>query len=481
MRTRRDAATVALLTLGIFLFYVAFLPPRIYSIDGMSMFQVAVSMLTRGTFEVSPSVVAAQGRDGLYYSMCWPLSSVLALAPLSIAMRAAQHFHLDAMRSAEIAVLFFSPAFTALSAGLIAAVSLRMEARISAAITAAVCFAFGTIALVYTRDYFAEPLVTALTLWGISAQLEPSSTGVVAGAISGVGVLAKPPAIVLGPLFSLHAALQRRRTRAIMLPLIGAAAGLGLYFLYNQYRFASPTSFGQPYHLRLRNIPGGVMGLLASPGRGLIWYSPAVLAIAGLGRGRLRNPDVLMILGVAAGYFGIYTMWDGWWGGWCWGPRLLMPAIAVLMTLGALLEGGWMRAMVALSGAGFLVNAPTLVSSYFNIFREQMAAGLDPNSFLWSFSRMPMFEVWRTAHEELAGAPALNARFSHPAPAGSLPMVEGVWWWKLAESGTPPWVGLAISSLLVGASLLLVAAAFGRARAASLSSSRQGCDTASAA
>ena len=256
----RRAGVVAL-TAGVLLFYLAFMPPRIYSIDGISMYQVAVSVVTRGTFEVSPEIVtevAAQGRGGHFYSMCWPLLSILSLAPVSIAFAAAKHLHFDANRIAEIAVLFFSPLFTALSVGMIAMVAMRLGARSRAALVAALCFGFGTIAVVYTRDFFAEPLLTFLTLLGLYWQLAPGGKGVASGAVAGIAVLAKPPGVVLGPLFALYALISKRRAGAMIFPLLGAAAGLGLYFIYNQVRFASPLTFGQPRSFSLRNLPGGI-------------------------------------------------------------------------------------------------------------------------------------------------------------------------------------------------------------------------------
>jgi hypothetical protein len=45
-------------------------------------------------------------------------------------------------------------------------------------------------------------------------------------------------------------------------------------------RFANPFDFGQPETFALRIVPYTIAGLLISPGRGLLWYSPAVIALA---------------------------------------------------------------------------------------------------------------------------------------------------------------------------------------------------------
>jgi hypothetical protein len=449
--------SVIALTCGVGLFYLAFLPPTIYSIDGNSMFEVAVSVATKGSFAVSPSLVTVAGRDHQQYSKCWPLLSLLALVPVGASLEAARVVPVDPVVLARGAAVFFSPILTALSVGLVALVAMQLGGPPRYAMLAALCFAFGTIAIVYTRDFFAEPLLTFLTIWGVYLQLDASRTGRAIGVVSGLAVLAKPPGLILGPLFALHSALTRRKTSAFVLPVIGAVAGLVLYFLYNRARFGAVLSFGQPNRrFDIRTLPRGTLGLLLSPGRGVLWYSPTILAIAGMHRRLLRRPDVALLLAIAAGYFLQYAMWYGWSGGWCWGPRQLLPAFAVLMPLGALLALKWRRAMVVLAATGFAIAAPTLVSRYFNVFREQLAAGRNPYQLLWSVSQAPFIQVWRTAFEEL-GRAAFSA-----APAGSagLPIVEGVWWWNLPAIGISPWLGVAVSSVMVTLGVFLIVRAF---------------------
>jgi hypothetical protein len=70
----------------------------------------------------------------------------------------------------------------------------------------------------------------------------------------------------------------------------------------------------------------GLTGLLASPGRGLFIYSPVFLfSVLGMGLAWRRNGEPLLrylsigvLLTVA-----LYSKWFTWWGGYCYGPRLL--------------------------------------------------------------------------------------------------------------------------------------------------------------
>ena len=64
------------LAAGIFLFFLACLPPTNFSRDGNSMLAVAESLASQGTFAVSPAN-GERGADGRYYSVWYPLLSVL--------------------------------------------------------------------------------------------------------------------------------------------------------------------------------------------------------------------------------------------------------------------------------------------------------------------------------------------------------------------------------------------------------------------
>jgi hypothetical protein len=64
--------------LGTALFFLAFLSPVIYPVDGISMLAVAESIVTHGNTTV-PRSLGAAGLGGLYYSRWYPLLSFLAL------------------------------------------------------------------------------------------------------------------------------------------------------------------------------------------------------------------------------------------------------------------------------------------------------------------------------------------------------------------------------------------------------------------
>jgi hypothetical protein len=81
-------------------------------------------------------------------------------------------------------------------------------------------------------------------------------------------------------------------------------------------------------------LVGGLLGLLVSPSRGLLVYSPIlVVALAGLGRGLRPGRDgILRYTAVAVGAslvtLGAYAVW---WGGHSFGPRLLVDVLPALV------------------------------------------------------------------------------------------------------------------------------------------------------
>ncbi len=85
----------------------------------------------------------------------------------------------------------------------------------------------------------------------------------------------------------------------------------------------------------------GLAGLLFSPSRGLLIYSPfLLLAVPGAWRA-WRSRDGLRVA-IAVGALvtlGMNSLYTDWWGGSCWGPRRLMDLLPGLFLLG--LDPAW--------------------------------------------------------------------------------------------------------------------------------------------
>jgi hypothetical protein len=448
------------LGLGFFLIYLAFLAPGIYSIDGNSMLNVAESIVTRHDLTVAPGL-GITGRGGQVYSSWYPLQSLLAAPLVALAVPFSRAFHVPLHFMAAVFASILPVIFTAASVSLVSLIALQLGSSLDGARRAAICFALGTIALVYHRTFYAEPLLmflTAATMYLAFAQTP--RTVLVASICALLVVLAKPTGILVGPVLSAYLlAKQTLPVRFRLAPGLGAVFGLLLYFLYNWVRFADPFIFGQPYAFSFVSIPTGVAGLLVSPGRGLIWYCPpVVLAVLGLWKAAQgRRLEALSIVALFAAFLGLHSFWTAWSGGWSWGPRFLLPVLPGLLASTGLLEGRLKRSLVALAVAGFLINTPTLVSYYERYYAEANEQHIPEHVLLWSPSHSPILHVWGAAARVISDAANndVNELFRHtgaPSPTISESRalrVVALWWWVLPIVHIPRAVGAALSLLMV--------------------------------
>lgn len=152
------------------------------------------------------------------------------------------------------------------------------------------------------------------------------------GFAAGAAVATKPYACLILPALAilLWPALKGRLTlerlklgAALLAPLLLWVAAIGIY---NAARFDGPTDFGYTSAALTVAMPLNFMGLLISPGKGLIFYSPLVV-LGALGLRPLWHADrtlaiclVVLFLGIT-GFAGSSTFW----GDEVWGPRYIVP------------------------------------------------------------------------------------------------------------------------------------------------------------
>jgi len=447
------------LALGTGLIYLAFLPPGIYSIDGNSMLAVAESVVARHNLTV-PVGLGIPGRDGQIYSSWYPLQSLLAV-PVVMTASIASHLLDVPLHFVAAALAGVMPAiFTAATVALVALISLKLGSTLQGARRAALGFALGTIAMVYARTFYAEPLLSLLVATGIYLVfVRCNRTILLAALVALFAVLAKPTGILLGPALSAYLLLKKAPIRFGVIPAVGGGLGLLLYSFYNLLRFGNPLNFGPPWVFSLSALPQGLTGLLFSPGRGIIWYCPAVLvAILGFRQaGKTKPLEALLISALFVGFLGLHSSVPYWHGGWSWGPRYLLPVLPGLMAMTSLLEGKAAKGLVYLSFLGFLINAPTLVSFYERYYAEANEKGISDNELYWSPARAPLLHAWGAASREVRDARNQDVRelFSkRSTPSETIASsralrVVAVWWWVLPIVHIPRSVGIACSLAMV--------------------------------
>ena len=137
------------------------------------------------------------------------------------------------------------------------------------------------------------------------------------------------------------------RRGAIAATMLAGAAGATLMFFYWQW-FGHPL--GALSLLGAKNeslhstsgwidwTPEGLPGLLVSPSRGILVFSPVVaIALAGF-KDALRAPWIspLRWCGIAAAVqFILYGIYSVWWGGHTYGPRYVLDVLPALVPLAA--------------------------------------------------------------------------------------------------------------------------------------------------
>lgn len=465
----KDPQSKFLLKLGVgtALIYLAWLAPGMYSVDCNGMLAVAESICTKHSVAV-PAGLGIPGRGGLLYSNWYPLLSILAVPFVEVGRILAHLVRMPFHYVAAIFALALEGLIAAAAVAMVAGLALRLGSDRAGARLAAVSYAFGTIALAYARTFHSEPLLALLTMASLFYAMQNANKGVgYSSACSALAVLAKPTGIVVGPIVAAYFLLKRRDARAALLGVGGTLAGLSLYCAYNYYRFEHLFAFGQPNVFSLSNVPAGLLGLVASPGWGLVWFCPPLLlAIPGarkaLEKCRLEGFALLVVF---LTYLLVYSLWLEWRGGWAWGPRLLMPAIAVMAPVTGLLTGRLRHALVILTVLGFIINAPTLFSYYQRYYSERNDQGLSMDA--WDLQTSPILHAWPAAFRETRDAldtpvtglvNGLDSGPSNHVATSKALRVIALWWWFLPVAHIARWVGMAVSAVLTSLGIWLIAA-----------------------
>ena len=219
----------------------------------------------------------------------------------------------------------------------------RIVERRSTAVGATLVYAFGTTAMsVAARGMWQHGpslLFITVALWLLTRG------DVVSVALSGLplgfAVFNRPVNIVIvAPL----AAYVLWRHRRAFLPLtLCAAIPAALMAWYSVRYWGSLRSLGQyPAEGRFSgHVLQGLSGLLLNPNRGLLVFTPlfafSFAAIAYVLRRPARDPLLTALSVGALGTVGVYSIWDMWWGGSCFGYRLLtelVPSLTLLLAVG---------------------------------------------------------------------------------------------------------------------------------------------------
>jgi hypothetical protein len=172
--------------------------------------------------------------------------------------------------------------------------------------------------------------------------------------------------------------------------------------------------YGSPFGPSTRQMVGSawtwsigwpLAGVLISPGRGMLLYQPWVVlaplafvpavrrAAARIGCDEEPAGWRWFCAAVIVFEVGVVSAWGVWWGGWCWGSRLvseILPlcALLALRPLAVLGRSPWgRRLVVTLALVAFLMQVPHV---YLGARKWNQLTDIDNHTAaLWSWSRAP--------------------------------------------------------------------------------------------
>ncbi len=390
---------------------------HIYTVDSYLNYLVTVSVGERGTLEIPRFMMTVEGLGGRHYNklgvglsvvgvpLFWLGSAVEKAAPGAAAFRAYSNEFVMPHEGREIitepqnlvrvgeqegARLFFTLLTNAVISAALCLVFwlLLRDFGLSerGALWGTALLAFATPLWIYSRDFFSEPLF-ALCLMGNFYFLKDGAGSAddpemrkrikLAGVLASLGILSRASFIPIIGIFAAYVVLasgeRRRGLGAAGKYLLICIPGLVVFGALNAVRFGSPLLTG--YHTAFDggfSVPllKGLSRNLLSPYRSLFLYAPATLTVflGGYTFARRYGKQFWLLAAIAVYVFVVYSKWWAWHGGWCWGPRFLVPVIPLLLLPGLVsvpLKGKWLSVVtIALGLGGFMVQLGGLLINY---------------------------------------------------------------------------------------------------------------------
>ncbi len=242
----------------------------------------------------------------------------------------------------------------------------------------ALAYGGGTMALPHARTFFSEPLATLTALAAFYALAVPQPLrwchALVAGGWYGLSLLTRLDSAVIAPALGLFLLLRIIETRwpdrtvgqlkavelAALLKQVPIWAGVGafcvgplLYALFyatlNWLHFGNPLTSAyadQTEGIQFRTpLLAGLYGYFMSIGKSVFLFSPAIVfGLVGWRRFAQRHLTLSFALGLAVALLLIFhARWQNWAGGWCWGPRHIFMAHALVMVPAVGFFAEWSR------------------------------------------------------------------------------------------------------------------------------------------
>lgn len=356
--TGPDRRTAALLAAALFVIFNSN-GREIASADSQPTKYAARELLLRGTLGLNhvvgsvPELADRSGfvaaRDGRYRSAYSPVPAIVAAA-VSWPLWKAGLIDIRAPRAPNVIAVLSASLLSALSAALVYLTARRrLETRPALAVAIAFALGTGMWPTVSQTLWQHETAIfgLALAIHAFTRQSLRRRDALVIGlglALAGSSRMQLAPAILV--LTAAVAVRAGARSGACTAALVGAAAGVMM--VINTRWFGTPfgaapmlEALHETVHRQSYSFAPsleGLAGLLVSPSRGLLIYSPVVLtAAAGMravGKESWSAP-LRWCLAAALVQYVFYGSYSVWWGGHTFGPRYMLDILPLLAPLGA--------------------------------------------------------------------------------------------------------------------------------------------------
>ena len=352
--------------------------------------------------------------------------------------------------------------FSALAAALALCIFLQLGISPRISLMAAGILALATPLAAYSGWLFSEPLAAALLLGAVAVLFSVQQGTPVqifralgAGALLGAAIWVRPTHVIVVPIFLIALFLREREKGWSAAAALAVAAGVFVILLLwrNAYLHGSPFEFGYPsaaeggkaLNTFENPLSTGLLGFLVSPGKSIFLFSPPIL-LAMLGLPRLWRRDRGLAFVAAAApivyilFFATYTQWEG---GYCYGPRYLVPALALLgLGIGPALEAASRNTRllaIAVFVAGFFVQA---IGSATSFLEADVAGGYYDAQYNYRISFSPI-----AMHIHL---------LLHYATSEGAPLGRGFdkWWVFLSKAGISAGALSSLAGVLVAGAVI---------------------------
>ncbi|HSR32022.1 MAG TPA: phospholipid carrier-dependent glycosyltransferase, partial [Anaerolineae bacterium] len=396
MNDRHDSLVALCLFALLFSLYLLTFSGVYHSSDEMSMLAATDSLARRGQWDIEllrwmGEQQGSFGPDGYLYSRKGIGTTLAALPHYFLAVQS------SSVGNVQTAMLT-NGVVTALTGVLVYLFLRRLRYGAGVSLGTALAYGLGTMAWPYARYLFSESLaalglmLSAYFLVRFRDQGDRLSV-VLAGAGLGIALLSRLNNAMVAPFLGLlllaylhqaHGRNLRKWAGPIVLFGLPVLAALVVIGWYNWLRFGSPLTTGYlPEERFATPFFEGLYGLLLSPGKGLLWYSPVLFAALAAWPAffRRHRAEALLIAAVVLINVVFYAPWYLWWAGHAWGPRFLVTIVPfatlpLAKALKAARDRRWIAGMLAVLALVSIAVQLLGVAVDFNLYLEEIHAEL---------------------------------------------------------------------------------------------------------